>query len=39
MKYPAEMARTGADFLSSGTLTHSAPAGDVTLLVDCLQEK
>jgi nicotinate-nucleotide pyrophosphorylase (carboxylating) len=29
-----EYAETGADFLSSGTLTHSAPAADVSLLVD-----
>ena len=27
-------AETGADFLSSGALTHSAPAADVSLLVD-----
>ncbi|HKI11928.1 MAG TPA: carboxylating nicotinate-nucleotide diphosphorylase [Candidatus Acidoferrum sp.] len=32
-------AETGADFLSSGALTHSAPAADVSLLVDCVQEK
>ena len=32
-------AETGADFLSSGALTHSAPAADVSLLVDCMQEK
>jgi nicotinate-nucleotide pyrophosphorylase (carboxylating) len=32
-------AETGADFLSSGALTHSAPAADVSLLVDCIQEK
>lgn len=32
-------AETGADFLSSGSLTHSVPAADVSLLVDSLQEK
>ena len=32
-------AETGADFLSSGTLTHSAPAANLTLLVDSIQEK
>jgi nicotinate-nucleotide pyrophosphorylase (carboxylating) len=32
-------AQTGADFLSSGALTHSAPAADVSLLVDSIQEK
>lgn len=32
-------AETGADFLSSGALTHSAPAADVSLLVDFIQEK
>ena len=32
-------AETGADYLSSGALTHSAPAVDVSLLVDCVQEK
>jgi len=32
-------AETGADFLSSGALTHSAPAADVSLLVDSIQEK
>ncbi|MGA3178162.1 MAG: carboxylating nicotinate-nucleotide diphosphorylase [Candidatus Acidiferrum sp.] len=32
-------AETGADFLSSGALTHSAPAAGVSLLVDCIQEK
>jgi nicotinate-nucleotide pyrophosphorylase (carboxylating) len=32
-------ARTGADFLSSGALTHSAPAADLSLLVDLLQTK
>jgi nicotinate-nucleotide pyrophosphorylase (carboxylating) len=30
-------AETGADYLSSGALTHSAPNADITLLVDCLQ--
>jgi nicotinate-nucleotide pyrophosphorylase (carboxylating) len=30
-------ALTGADFLSSGALTHSAPAADVSLLVDSIQ--
>ncbi len=39
MKDTAEMGRSGADFPSSGALTHSAPAADVSLLVDCLQEK
>src|SRR5271157_449349 len=32
-------AETGADYLSSGALTHSAPAADVSLLVDSIQEK
>jgi nicotinate-nucleotide pyrophosphorylase (carboxylating) len=32
-------ALTGADFLSSGALTHSAPAADLSLLVDSIQEK
>jgi nicotinate-nucleotide pyrophosphorylase (carboxylating) len=32
-------AETGADYLSSGALTHSAPAADVSLLVDRIQEK
>jgi nicotinate-nucleotide pyrophosphorylase (carboxylating) len=31
-------AETGADFLSSGALTHSAPAADLTLLVDSIEE-
>jgi nicotinate-nucleotide pyrophosphorylase (carboxylating) len=31
-------AETGADFLSSGALTHSAPAADLSLLVDSLEE-
>ncbi len=32
-------AETGADFLSSGALTHSAPAANVSLLVDSIEEK
>ena len=32
-------AGTGADFLSSGSLTHSARAADVSLLVDSIEEK
>jgi nicotinate-nucleotide pyrophosphorylase (carboxylating) len=32
-------ALTGADFLSSGALTHSAPAANLSLLVDRIQEK
>jgi nicotinate-nucleotide pyrophosphorylase (carboxylating) len=32
-------AQTGADFLSSGALTHSAPAADLSLLVDNLKTK
>jgi nicotinate-nucleotide pyrophosphorylase (carboxylating) len=35
----AEYAATGADFLSSGALTHSAPAADVSLLVDSIEDK
>jgi len=31
-------AETGADFLSSGVLTHSAPAADLSLLVDNIEE-
>jgi nicotinate-nucleotide pyrophosphorylase (carboxylating) len=31
-------AETGADFLSSGMLTHSAPAANVSLLVDSIEE-
>src|SRR5258708_34739519 len=31
-------AETGADFLSSGMLTHSAPATNLTLLVDNIEE-
>jgi nicotinate-nucleotide pyrophosphorylase (carboxylating) len=30
---------TGADFLSSGALTHSAPAADVSLLVESIENK
>ncbi len=32
-------AETGADFLSSGSLTHSAPAADLSLLVDRIVDK
>jgi len=32
-------AETGADFLSSGSLTHSAPAADISLLVDTIEDK
>jgi nicotinate-nucleotide pyrophosphorylase (carboxylating) len=32
-------AETGADFLSSGTLTHSAPAANLSLLVDAIEDK
>ncbi len=32
-------AETGAEYLSSGALTHSAPAADISLLVDSLKEK
>jgi nicotinate-nucleotide pyrophosphorylase (carboxylating) len=32
-------AETGADFLSSGALTHSAPAADLSLLVDSIEDK
>jgi len=32
-------AETGADYLSSGALTHSAAAADVSLLVDSIKEK
>jgi nicotinate-nucleotide pyrophosphorylase (carboxylating) len=31
-------AETGADFLSSGMLTHSAPAANLSLLVDSVEE-
>jgi nicotinate-nucleotide pyrophosphorylase (carboxylating) len=30
-------AETGADFLSSGTLTHSAPAANLSLLVESVR--
>jgi nicotinate-nucleotide pyrophosphorylase (carboxylating) len=32
-------AETGADFLSSGSLTHSASAANLSLLVDTIEEK
>src|SRR5262249_56599291 len=32
-------AETGADFLSSGSLTHSAPPVDLSLLVDSIVDK
>jgi nicotinate-nucleotide pyrophosphorylase (carboxylating) len=32
-------AETGADFLSSGSLTHSAPSADLSLLVDTIEAK
>lgn len=32
-------AETGADYLSSGALTHSAPAADLSLLVDSIEDK
>jgi nicotinate-nucleotide pyrophosphorylase (carboxylating) len=32
-------AETGANFLSSGALTHSAPAANLSLLVDSIEEK
>jgi nicotinate-nucleotide pyrophosphorylase (carboxylating) len=32
-------AETGPDFLSSGTLTHSAPAANLSLLVDSIEDK
>jgi nicotinate-nucleotide pyrophosphorylase (carboxylating) len=32
-------AETGADFLSSSLLTHSAPAADLSLLVDTIEDK
>ncbi len=32
-------AETGADFLSSGALTHSAPPADLSLLVDAIETK
>jgi len=31
-------AETGADFLSSGALTHSAPAANLSLLVDSIED-
>jgi nicotinate-nucleotide pyrophosphorylase (carboxylating) len=31
-------AETGADYLSSGALTHSAPAANISLLVDSIKE-
>jgi nicotinate-nucleotide pyrophosphorylase (carboxylating) len=34
-----DYAETGADFLASGTLTHSAPAANLSLLVDSIEEK
>ena len=34
-----EYAETGADFLSSGALTHSAPAVSLSLLVDRIERK
>jgi nicotinate-nucleotide pyrophosphorylase (carboxylating) len=34
-----DYAETGADFLSSGSLTHSAPAADLSLLVDRIEGK
>jgi len=32
-------AESGADFLSSGALTHSAPAANLSLLVDSIEDK
>ena len=32
-------AESGADFLSSGSLTHSAPAANLSLLVDAIEDK
>jgi nicotinate-nucleotide pyrophosphorylase (carboxylating) len=32
-------AETGADFLSAGVLTHSAPAANLSLLVDSIEDK
>jgi nicotinate-nucleotide pyrophosphorylase (carboxylating) len=29
-----EIAETGVDFISSGALTHSAPAADVSMLIE-----
>lgn len=34
-----DYAETGADFLSSGMLTHSAPAANLSLLVDSIEDK
>jgi nicotinate-nucleotide pyrophosphorylase (carboxylating) len=34
-----DYAETGADFLSAGALTHSAPAADLSLLVDAIETK
>jgi nicotinate-nucleotide pyrophosphorylase (carboxylating) len=34
-----DYAETGADFLSSGSLTHSAPAVNLSLLVDSIEDK
>jgi nicotinate-nucleotide pyrophosphorylase (carboxylating) len=34
-----EYAMTGADYLSSGALTHSAKSADLSLLVDSIKEK
>jgi len=31
-------AKAGADYLSSGMLTHSAPAANLSLLVDGVEE-
>ena len=38
LKNARAYAETGADFLSSGALTHSAPAADLSLLVDSIEE-
>jgi nicotinate-nucleotide pyrophosphorylase (carboxylating) len=32
-------AERGADFLSAGSVTHSAPAADLSLLVDSIVDK
>jgi nicotinate-nucleotide pyrophosphorylase (carboxylating) len=34
-----DYAQSGADFLSSGMLTHSAPAANLSLLVDSIEDK
>jgi nicotinate-nucleotide pyrophosphorylase (carboxylating) len=34
-----QYAETGADFLSAGVLTHAAPAANLSLLVDHIEEK